>query len=118
MVLFSSWGFCQVLVLQSFAFSFRLSNVRSLIECLVRSFFVLCEKPMLRMLNSLSFLCDVEMFLQCESVAQLIFSLRPMVGDGSLYESLAYHRESLLCGVTAFCATRFFQHLFSLVVHW
>ena len=40
-------GPCQVLVAQSFAFSYRLGNVRSLIEWFQSSFFVLCENPML-----------------------------------------------------------------------
>ena len=40
-------GPCQVLVVQSFAFSCRLSKVRSLIEWFQSSFFVLCENPIL-----------------------------------------------------------------------
>ena len=55
-------------VVQSLAFSFRLSKVKSLIEWLLRSFFVQRENPMLRILNSLSSCCDVEMFLQGNSV--------------------------------------------------
>ena len=61
-------GPCQVLVMHSFAFSFRLSKVRSLIGWLLRSFCVQREKPMLRILNSLSSCCDVDMLLQGKSV--------------------------------------------------
>ena len=61
-------GSCQVLVVQSFAFSFRLSKVKSLIE-LLRSFCVYQrENPMIRILNSLSSCCDVDMLLQGNSV--------------------------------------------------
>ena len=63
-------GPCQVLVVHSFAFSFRLSKVRSLIEWLLRSFFVDRGNQMLRILNSLSTCCDVEMFLEGDSVVQ------------------------------------------------
>ena len=48
-------GSCQVLVLQSFAFSFRLSKVGSSIEWLLSSSFCICRKnPMFRILSSFS----------------------------------------------------------------
>ena len=50
--------------MQSFAFSFRLSKVGSLIEWLLRSFFVHRENPMLRIFNTLSSCCDVDVLLQ------------------------------------------------------
>ena len=62
-------GPCQVLVVQSFAFSFRLSEVRSLIEWLLRSFCTYCENPMLRILNSFSSCGDIDVRLQGDSVA-------------------------------------------------
>ena len=61
-------GPCQVLVMQSFALSFRLSKVRSLIKWLLRSFCVQRENPMLRILNSLSFCGGVVVLLQGDSV--------------------------------------------------
>ena len=57
-------GPCQVLVVQSFAVSFRLSKVWSLIEWLLRSFCFQRETPMLRILNSFSFCGDVDVLLQ------------------------------------------------------
>ena len=67
-------GPCQVLVVQSFAFSFRLSKVRSLIEWLLRSFCIQRENPMRRILNSCSFCDDVEVLLQGDSVVHVFFS--------------------------------------------
>ena len=63
-------GPCQVLVAQSFAFSFRLSKVSSLIEWLLTSFCIYRENPMHRILNSCSSCGDVDVPLQGDSVVQ------------------------------------------------
>ena len=55
-------GPCQVLVVQSFALSYRLSEIGSLIEWLPRSFCIYRENPMLRILNSLRSCRDVDVF--------------------------------------------------------
>ena len=63
-------GSCQVFVMPSFALSFRLSKVGSLIEWLLRSFCIYCENPMLRILNSFSSCSDADVLLQGASVVQ------------------------------------------------
>ena len=81
-------GPCQVLVVQSFAFSFRLSKVRSLIEWLQRS---LCNQrgnPMLRILNSFSFWGDMDVLLQSDSVVQYYVVFFPRYGWQGLFCNL------------------------------
>ena len=63
-------GPCQVLVVQSFAFSSRLSKIRSLIEWLLKSFCICSKNPMFRISNSPSSCCDVDVLLQGDSVVQ------------------------------------------------
>ena len=63
-------GPCQVLVVQSFALSYRLSEIGSLIEWLPRSFCIYRENPMLRILNSLRSCRDVDVLLHGDSVVQ------------------------------------------------
>ena len=64
-------GPCQVLVVQSFAFSFCLSKVGSLTDWLVaEAFCTIRENPMLRILNSFSSCSDVDVLLHADSVVQ------------------------------------------------
>ena len=63
MVLESLLRSCQVLVVQSFAFSCRLKKVGSLVEWLLRSFCIYRENPMLRVLNSFNSCGDVDVLL-------------------------------------------------------
>ena len=102
---------CWVLVMQSFAFSFCLSKVRSLIEWWLRSFCVQRENPMLRILNSLSSCCDVDMLLQGNSVALCLFSTQS-VTTKSCTPSCKYRWVTSVLFLTGL-----FQHLFRLVVH-
>ena len=101
-------GPCQVLVVQSFAFSFCLSKIKSLIEWLLKSFCVLCENPMLRILNSHSSCCDVEMLLQGIFLSHSImsFSSHPNSDNEVLYVSLAYHRASIVGWLPLCCSCR------------
>ena len=61
-------GPCQVLVVQSFASSFRLSKVRSSMQWLLSSVSIQCENPVRRNKNSLSFCREVRLVLQGNSV--------------------------------------------------
>ena len=64
-------GSCQVLVLQWFAFSFRLSKVRSLIEWKLSSFYrICCKHPIIRNLNSFRSRCLVDVRVQGDHVVQ------------------------------------------------
>ena len=70
-------GSCQVLVLQSFAFSLRLSKVGSLIEWELSSSFSICRKnPIFRNLDSFSPRSFVDVLLQGDPVVQhdVVFS--------------------------------------------
>ena len=71
--------------MQSFAFSFRLGKVGSMIDWLLRSSCIYREDPMLRILNSLSSCGDVDVLLHGDSVVHEV-----------LYVSLAYHRASIV----------------------
>ena len=65
------FGPCQVLVVQSFAFSVRLSKVGPVIEWMLSfSFRFFCKNPIIRNLNSFNFCCDVIVLLQDDSVVQ------------------------------------------------
>ena len=70
-------GSCQMLVMQSFAFSFRLSKVGSLIEWkLSSSFRICCNNPIIRNLNSFSFRSLADVLLKGDPVVQhdVVFS--------------------------------------------
>ena len=70
-------GSCQVLVMQSFAFSFRLSKVGSLTEWMLSSFFrFCCENSIIRHRNSFSSRSLVDVLLQGDPVVQydVVFS--------------------------------------------
>ena len=51
---------------------------------------------MLRLLNSLSSCSDVDVLHQGDPVVQRCVSLHPMAYNDFLYDSLAYHRESIV----------------------
>ena len=63
-------GSCQVLVIESFALSFCMSKIGSLIEWLLWSFCTDRENPMLRTLNPFSSCSDVDVLLHDDSVVQ------------------------------------------------
>ena len=68
--------------MQSFAFSFRLSKVGSLIEWLLRSSFSICgENPMFRILNSLSSFSDVDVLLLPGSTSFVFQMVRASLHD-------------------------------------
>ena len=83
---------CQVLVVQSFAFSFRMSKVGPLIEWkLSSSFRTCCKNPIIRNLNSCS-----SRSLVILSYNMMWCSLHPMSESDFLYSSTAYHLESIV----------------------
>ena len=113
-------GRCQVLVMQSFAFSFRLSKVGSLIEWLLSSSFCIYrENPMLPILNSLSSCSGVDVFLHGILSYNIIWcSFHPMAHNDFLYSSSAYHRESFVgWRPCVFSLWGLFKHLSRLVIH-
>ena len=102
----------------SFAFSFRLSKVGSLIEWLLRSFCIYRENPTLRILNSLSSCSDADGF----STAILSYNItwcpfHPMADNDFLYSSSAYYRESVVGWRPCFPCRAFLKHLIRLAVH-
>ena len=112
-------GSCQVLVMQSFAFSFRLSKVGSLIEWLLSSSICIYrENPMLRILHSLSSCSGVDVLLHGDSSYNIMWcSFHPMADSDFLYSSSAYHRESIVGWRPCFSCGGLFLHLSRLVVH-
>ena len=75
-------GSCQVLVVHSFAFSFRLSKVGSLIEwILCPSFRICCKNAIIRNLNSFSSRSRVDLRLQGKNCRTLFTTCQYSQGD-------------------------------------
>ena len=111
-------GPCQVLVVQSFAFSFRLSKVRSLTEWLLRSFCIQRENPILWILNYFSFCGDIGVLLRSDSVVQQNVVFFPPYGWQWL-SVICVAVPSWMCRwmASVLSLSGLFQHLFHLVVH-
>ena len=111
-------GPCQVLVMQSFAFSFRLSKSRSLIQWLLSTVLIQFEDPMFRILISDRSCCDVWMITQSHFVMfkNLLLSppniLQRLSIFGVTVPSFKYGFVSSMLGLTSFL-----QHFLSLVAH-
>ena len=102
-------GSCQVLVVQWFAFSFRLSKVGSLIEWkLSSSFRICCKYPIIRSLNSFS-----SRSLVILSYNMMWCSLHPMSESDFLCSSSACHLESIAGWPPCFQLLRMEVHLLS-----
>ena len=112
-------GSCQVLVMESFAFSFRLSKVGSLIEWkLSSSFRICCKNPYNPYLNSFSSRSLVDVRLQGDPVVQnnVVFP-HPMSKSDFLYFSSPYHLESIVGWPPCFSLSGFLKHLLRMEVH-
>ena len=90
-------GSCQVLVMQSFAFSFPLSKVGSLIEWeLSSSFRICCQNPIIRNLNSFSSRSLVDVRLQAILSYNFMWCSLHLMSEGDfVYLPSSYHLDSI-----------------------